>query len=366
MGNAVKKKRKVLKRISIWFLSLLVICFIGSSFSITDASGNSVSPDWYSGVVFIVPIAIAIIYDKIKWRSIFAALCKLTSKIGTKISSRKKYVDSENFTVPRTKNGQKELAEKLLNDAEVYASLANKTDLVSLFIDWYDKALDSLSKLTQLNKVKFKGSPSFDHYRLKDEFQWHLCDAIVRAKEKIISDIKGKYKNSREFQKKALDSFERDINSVRPRFSQETSLLADESIKEVRGILECKPAAIMPMDDSIGSIDYMDGIMFENWCAGLLRKNGFSNVKLTPASGDQGVDILAEKDGIRYAVQCKCYSSDLGNTPIQEVNTGKTVYRCQIGVVMTNRYFTKGAKDAAEATGVLLWDRDKLKQMMEA
>lgn len=28
---------------------------------------------------------------------------------------------------------------------------------------------------------------------------------------------------------------------------------------------------------------------------------------------------------------------------------------------MTNRHFTKGAKEAAEATGVLLWDRDWIK-----
>lgn len=364
MANTAKKKRKVLKRIVIWFISLLVICFIGSSFSTTDANGNSVAPDWYSGVVLVVPIAIAIFYDKIKWRSISVAFSKSASKMVMKISSKKRHVDSENFTVPRTKKGQEELAENLLKDAETYASLANKSDLVSLFIDWYDKALGSLSKLTQLNKVKFRGSHSFDYYRLKDEFQWHLCDAIVRSKEKTISDVKEKYKNSREFQKKALDSFERDINSVRAKFSQETSALADDSIKEIREIVECKPAAITHSDDSIGSIDYMDGIMFENWCAGLLKKNGFSNVKLTPTSGDQGVDILAEKDGIKYAVQCKCYSKDLGNKPVQEVNTGKTIYHCQIGVVMTNRYFTKGAKDAADATGVLLLDRDKLKHMI--
>lgn len=117
-------------------------------------------------------------------------------------------------------------------------------------------------------------------------------------------------------------------------------------------------------DYELHKVDAMGGHEFEHWCAGLLSKNGYSNVKLTPASGDQGVDILAEKDGILYAIQCKCYSSDLGNTPIQEVNTGRAIYNCHIGAVMTNRYFTKGAKDAAEATGILLWDRDKLKQMM--
>lgn len=107
-------------------------------------------------------------------------------------------------------------------------------------------------------------------------------------------------------------------------------------------------------------LDTMEGHDFEYWCASLLKKIGFTNVEVTQGSGDQGVDILAEKDGIRYAIQCKCYSSDLGNSPVQEVSAGKMMpqYHCQVGAVITNRYFTKGAKDLADATGTLLWDRD--------
>lgn len=110
----------------------------------------------------------------------------------------------------------------------------------------------------------------------------------------------------------------------------------------------------------ISHIDVMEGHEFEQFIASLLRKLGYKNVEVTRGSGDQGVDVLAEKDDVRYAIQCKCYSSDLGNTPVQEVNTGKVIYHCHVGVVVTNRYFTQGAKDAAKATGVLLWDRAKL------
>ena len=114
----------------------------------------------------------------------------------------------------------------------------------------------------------------------------------------------------------------------------------------------------------INTVDTMDGHRFEQYCASLLRQIGFINVEVTKGSGDQGVDIVAVKDGIRYAVQCKCYSSDLGNTPVQEVNAGKTLYKCHVGVVLTNRYFTAGAKELAEATGVLLWDRDELMRII--
>lgn len=116
---------------------------------------------------------------------------------------------------------------------------------------------------------------------------------------------------------------------------------------------------------SFNGIDGMDGHKFEYWCADLLQKNGFVNVEVTQGSGDQGVDILSEKDGIRYAIQCKCYSSDLGNKPVQEVNAGKLIYHCHVGAVMTNRFFTSGAKQAADATGVLLWDRNKLMEFMK-
>ena len=107
-------------------------------------------------------------------------------------------------------------------------------------------------------------------------------------------------------------------------------------------------------------IDQMNGIQFEHFCCSLLLQNGFYNVDVTRTSGDQGVDVLAEKDGIRYAVQCKCFTTDLGNTPIQEVYAGKEMYNCHVGAVMTNRYFTPGAKALAEKTRTLLWDRDKL------
>ena len=115
--------------------------------------------------------------------------------------------------------------------------------------------------------------------------------------------------------------------------------------------------------EAMEEVDDMDGREFEEWCAHLLISNGFINVKGTPASGDQGVDITAQKDDVKYAFQCKCYTSDLGNTPVQEVFAGKCMYDCHVGVVMSNRHFTSGAKVLAEKTGVLLWDRDKLSSM---
>lgn len=137
------------------------------------------------------------------------------------------------------------------------------------------------------------------------------------------------------------------------------SIIAEEETCRMRQI------HLSPLEEELYKIDHMEGEAFEVWCAELLKKSGFEDVQRTGKSGDQGVDILATKDGITYAIQCKCYSKDLGNKPIQEASTGKQMYHCHIGAVMTNRGFTRGAVDAATVTGTLLWGRDKLKEWLE-
>ena len=106
-----------------------------------------------------------------------------------------------------------------------------------------------------------------------------------------------------------------------------------------------------------------DGYEFEEYMAGLLARNGFSNVSTTKKSGDYGVDILAEKDGYRYAVQCKLYSQPVGLTAVQEVFAGKKYYNCHVAVVATNNTFTANAIELASKTGSVLWDGNIIKGM---
>ena len=111
--------------------------------------------------------------------------------------------------------------------------------------------------------------------------------------------------------------------------------------------------------------DSMEGHDFERFCADLLRVRGFLDVEVTKGSGDFGVDILAEKDGISYAFQCKRYEEPVGVKAIQEIYAGRDYYDRQIGVVMTNQYFTAPAVEAAKKLKILLWDRGYLEEMME-
>lgn len=111
--------------------------------------------------------------------------------------------------------------------------------------------------------------------------------------------------------------------------------------------------------------DSMEGHKFEYFCADVLKGNGFNNICVTQGSGDQGIDIIAYKDGIKYGIQCKCYSSDIGNKAVQEVFAGKTFYECHIGIVLTNQYFTKSAIELAKKDGIVLWDRKMLLKLIE-
>ena len=106
------------------------------------------------------------------------------------------------------------------------------------------------------------------------------------------------------------------------------------------------------------TVDQMDGFDFEYYCADLLASDGFVDVQVTKSSGDYGVDILAEKDGVTYAIQCKRYSGLVGVKAVQEAYAGRDYYDRMVGAVLTNQYFTKPAMKAAKKLKILLWDRD--------
>ncbi|MGN0775140.1 MAG: restriction endonuclease [Candidatus Ventricola sp.] len=108
----------------------------------------------------------------------------------------------------------------------------------------------------------------------------------------------------------------------------------------------------------------LDGPEFEAYVALVLGDNGFKRVELTKGSGDQGVDILAERNGMTYAIQCKNYAGAVGNFAVQEAYAGAQFYGCDKAAVICPGEFTRGAKELARATGVLLWDGGKLSRMM--
>jgi HJR/Mrr/RecB family endonuclease len=106
--------------------------------------------------------------------------------------------------------------------------------------------------------------------------------------------------------------------------------------------------------DPASYLDEMTGVEFETFIARTLSEHGFSNVRGTPASGDQGADVLAEKGGRRLVVQAKRYRGSVGNRAVQEVIAALAYYGADEAWVVTNSEFTASARALAQRARVVL------------
>ena len=112
---------------------------------------------------------------------------------------------------------------------------------------------------------------------------------------------------------------------------------------------------------NIDDLDLMSGVEFEEFISNLFCKMGYDS-KTTKTSGDQGIDVIVKKDNQKIGIQCKRYSGNISNSAIQEAIAGKSFYRLDNVIVITNSFFTKSAISLAEANDVILWDRIILKE----
>lgn len=142
-----------------------------------------------------------------------------------------------------------------------------------------------------------------------------------------------------------------------------------------------------PLDLTIEQIDCMgtgDGRAFEDYIANLYRAQGLEAYTTTelremgklPLSvmnqsgvGEQGVDVVVfvktAEGKKKIIIQCKHYSSNVGNKAVQEITSAMRLYEAHKAVVITNRYFTKPAKNLALANDVLLIGRNELPNLVK-
>lgn len=71
--------------------------------------------------------------------------------------------------------------------------------------------------------------------------------------------------------------------------------------------------------------------------------------KHTGRTGDNGVDVVAEINEMRYAIQVKKYTGNVPFNAVQQVNTGKDLYDChEACIVTTAPGFTRSARANAK------------------
>jgi restriction system protein len=110
----------------------------------------------------------------------------------------------------------------------------------------------------------------------------------------------------------------------------------------------------------IAEIDRMSGTTFERRLAVLFRGLGY-RVEMTGRSGgDYGCDLVLKQGGRRVAVQAKCWAKNVGIKAVQEAAASRLHYQADSAMVVTNRYFSRPARELAQSNHVELWDRDRL------
>ena len=130
--------------------------------------------------------------------------------------------------------------------------------------------------------------------------------------------------------------------------------------KAAAGIM---PRAVIETDlGTQAAIDAMTGVEIEHYVAAVLRGHGYG-VEFTRATGDFGVDLIATRDGVRTAVQCKRQARAVNGSAIQQVVGGAPVHGCTKTMVVCNHRYTRAAELLAAVHDCLLVDRGRLARL---
>ena len=107
---------------------------------------------------------------------------------------------------------------------------------------------------------------------------------------------------------------------------------------------------------------YKKGIKFENHCMEILKQHGWE-VKETPNTGDQGVDLIASINDLRICIQCKDHEKAIGNKAVQEISAGKLFWKGTHAILVSKSGFTKSAQQLAKSNKVRLINEYQLKDL---
>ncbi len=111
------------------------------------------------------------------------------------------------------------------------------------------------------------------------------------------------------------------------------------------------------------------GIEFERkLIAEISERFPAARIEPTPATGDQGADVILVVDGVKIVIQAKKYTGVVGNAAVQEVFAAMQFYDGDYAMVVTNSRYTPAAQTLATKIGVELATADdylrKIQQLL--
>lgn len=133
--------------------------------------------------------------------------------------------------------------------------------------------------------------------------------------------------------------------------------LIDQAVDEFESAPEQQASSLMQKIDS-----KMSSKEYKHHCASLLSGLGWA-ARVKRASGDQSVDVIAEKGGQKLIIQCKKYSNPVGNKPVEEVIAAMKIEDADFAAVVSNSAFTLSARELANKCGILLLHHSELDRL---
>lgn len=211
---------------------------------------------------------------------------------------------------------------------------------------------------TQLeSRIRCKASTEAKIQRLVSE---HLETLTVKRTRLIMIDEYGVQDTSK-WSREVSSFFNRVIAPQLTDYEHAELIANEENLSEtfvrlIEAPIIANTASYLQSEARSGFTPDISPRNFEHWCVSELKCLGW-NARATPASGDQGADVIAERNGQRAIIQCKLYTAPVGNKAVQEVYAAKSHDNGTIAAVVSTSGYTSSAKALAASTGVLLLDR---------
>jgi hypothetical protein len=106
-------------------------------------------------------------------------------------------------------------------------------------------------------------------------------------------------------------------------------------------------------------ISLMDPVDFENLIGQLFEDMGYK-VKTTAVTGDEGVDLFLQKDGIKEVVQCKRFKGNVGAPIVRDLYGAMIHFNAQKSYLVTTGRITQPARDWVAGKPIELIDGTEL------
>ncbi|MFC0562078.1 restriction endonuclease [Halalkalibacter alkalisediminis] len=113
------------------------------------------------------------------------------------------------------------------------------------------------------------------------------------------------------------------------------------------------------------NIDEIPDKDFQKLLVPIFQRQGYSVNKMKENYRSKA-DLVLRKKGVKAIVFAKRQTSNIGSNLIKDALASKPTYQASKVIVVTNRHFTKAAKQVARANKVVLIDRDSLDAMLDA